>query len=218
MMLTVKNVVFDLGAVLLNIDPQKSIEAFRQLLKPGRKWEEAWRKSSDAIRALEDGSISEAAFLQSLRKILDPALSDTVLVDAWNAILLDFPPERIAMLHGIKPHYRLFLLSNSNHIHFQKYESDLKKQLSGGFEALFEGLVFSYREGCAKPDPEIYRILLKRYALQADETLFIDDREDNIEAARREGILAFHLQADTEVSSLFAEDGRLRNDILTALQ
>lgn len=217
-MLAVKNVVFDLGAVLLNIDPQRSIAAFRQLLKPGRKWEEAWKMSSEAIRALEDGSISDSVFLNNLREILDPSLDDEVLVNAWNAILLDFPRERITMLQRLKPHYRLFLLSNSNHIHFQKYEGDLKKQLSGGFEALFEGLVFSYREGCAKPDPEIYRILLKRYSLQAGETLFIDDREDNIEAARREGIQAFHLQAGTEVTRLFAEDGHLRNDILTALQ
>jgi putative hydrolase of the HAD superfamily len=215
-MLRVKNVVFDLGAVLLNIDPQKSIEAFRRLLRPGRKWEEGWRMSLDAIRALEDGSISDSVFLNNLREILDPSLDDEVLVDAWNAILLDFPPERITMLQRLKPHYRLFLLSNSNHIHFQKYEADLKQQERGGFEALFEGLVFSYREGCAKPDPEIYRILLHRYGLEASETLFIDDREDNIEAAGREGILAFHLKDGMEVTTLFTEDGHINNDNLAA--
>jgi putative hydrolase of the HAD superfamily len=134
--------------------------------------------------------------------MLVPGISHQQVDDAWNALLLDLPVKRVEMLKLLKPHYRLFLLSNSNQIHYDCYMGRFEKEYGYSMELLFEKLWFSFQLGLLKPDPEIFRYVLNEAGLIPEETLFIDDTLVHVEAARSVGINAFHLKPGLEICNL----------------
>ncbi len=103
-------------------------------------------------------------------------------------MLLDFPKERIELLQRLNKKYRLFLLSNTNEIHFHQYNNDLINQFGFDLNSLFEKAYYSFELGMRKPDTEIFEYALNDSILDPFETLFIDDLDKNIETARRLGM------------------------------
>lgn len=198
----IKNIIFDFGQVLLNINPTLSAEAFTNL--GIRNGVDFWgsRNSSDLLIGLEKGMLSPDDFRKGALEMLVPGITPKQVDDAWNALLLDLPPIRVEKLKMLKPNYRLFLLSNSNQIHYDCYMGRFEKEHGYSMERLFEKLWFSFQLGLLKPDPEIFRYVLKDAGLIPEETLFIDDTLVHVEAARSVGINAFHLIPGTEICSL----------------
>lgn len=84
-----------------------------------------------------------------------------------------------------KKGYHLFLLSNitEDSYHYIKNVIDL--------DQIFDGGIYSYQEKVIKPDPAIYRLIIKKYCLNKEETIFFDDNEKNVMAARQCGISSF---------------------------
>lgn len=198
----IKNIIFDFGQVLLNINPGLSAEAFTKLgIRDGVDF---WgsRNSSELLIGLEKGMLSPDDFRNGALQMLVPGISHQQVDDAWNALLLDLPVKRVEMLKLLKPHYRLFLLSNSNQIHYDCYMGRFEKEYGYSMELLFEKLWFSFQLGLLKPDPEIFRYVLNEAGLIPEETLFIDDTLVHVEAARSVGINAFHLKPGLEICNL----------------
>jgi putative hydrolase of the HAD superfamily len=160
------------------------------------------RSSSETLINLEKGTISPDEFRQSALEKLVPGVTPQQVDDAWNALLLDFPPGRVAKLRELGKSFRLFLLSNSNQIHYECYMDRFQKEFGFGLGDLFEQLWFSHQIGLVKPDPEIFRYALKDGGLQPEETLFIDDTLVHVEAARSVGIKAWHLLPETDICDL----------------
>ncbi|HZX62389.1 MAG TPA: HAD-IA family hydrolase, partial [Bacteroidales bacterium] len=130
--------------------------------------------------------------------------SDAAINDAWNALVVGIPEPRIRLLESIRKLYRIFLLSNSNEIHFLKYREDFQQQYGyRDFDALFKNVYFSYRLHLKKPDPKIFKWVLKENKLDPAETLFIDDTLMHVEAARELGITGYHLREGEELTGLF---------------
>jgi len=198
----IKNIIFDFGNVLLNIDPNLSAKAFKALgIREGIDF---WgsRSSSESLINLEKGVISPDEFRRTaLEKLVDGVTIQQV-DDAWNALLLDFPPRRVEMLRRLADNYRLFLLSNSNQIHYECYMNRFEIQFDMPLDNLFEKLWFSHHLGMVKPNPEIFSFVLKDKGLKAEETLFIDDTLVHVEAARSVGINAWHLLPGTDISEI----------------
>jgi putative hydrolase of the HAD superfamily len=122
-------------------------------------------------------------------------LSDEAIDTAWNSLLLDLPPERVALLQKLSESYRIFLLSNTSSIHITQVNKIL--EASTGIERLdhlFETVFLSYEMGLMKPDAQIYLNVLEQAGLQAEETLFLDDNLDNINGASKLGIDTIHVQ------------------------
>ena len=199
----IKNIIFDFGQVLLNIDPKLSAEAFFRL--GVREGVDFWgsRSSSETLINLEKGIISPEEFRQSALEKLVPGVTSQQVDDAWNALLLDFPSSRVVKLRELGKSFRLFLLSNSNQIHYECYMGSFEKEFGFGLGDLFEKLWFSHQVGLVKPDPEIFRFVLNDGGLKPGETLFIDDTLVHVEAARSVGINAWHLLPGTDICELF---------------
>lgn len=198
----IKNIIFDFGQVLLNIDPNLSAKAFMKLgIRDGVDF---WgsRAGSDLLIGLEKGIITPDEFRKNALGMLVPGVTHQQVTEAWNALLLDMPVRRVEKLKSLKKDYRLFLLSNSNQIHYECYMSRFEKEFGFGLDGLFEKLWFSHQLGLVKPDPEIFRFVLKDGALNAEETLFIDDTLVHVEAARSVGINALHLMPGTDICEL----------------
>ena len=152
----------------------------------------------------EIGKVSEFEFLEKLRNISSVSPSNNEIRDAWNAMILSIPKKRTELLIHLKNEYSLYLLSNTNSIHQEKFERDFEIQNGYNFKDLFNKVYYSHQMGIRKPEEEIFRYVLKWSKLEAQETLFIDDSIDNIKAAQRFGIQTFHINSRNTLNSLFS--------------
>jgi FMN phosphatase YigB (HAD superfamily) len=200
----IKNIIFDLGGVIINLSVEKTHQAFASL--SGLPMEEIKSRvhHSAFFHQYEKGLISDSDFREQLRESLNIKVGDTELDHAWNAMLLDIPIERIQLLEKLKPRFNLFLLSNTNNIHLQCFNSQVK-QLTGfsAIDVYFHQTYYSHLVKMSKPDVEIYEHVLLSNNLVARETIFLDDNKDNLEGANNAGIRTFHVQQPDQIFSLF---------------
>ena len=202
----VKNIIFDLGGVILEIDTQRSIDAFRRL--GFGNFEEIFTrfKQNELFDKLEKGQIKPNIFRNEIRKYISKNVTDHEIDTAWNAMLLGFPSERIGLLKKLKKYYRTFLLSNTNEIHLESYFSILKENFGlENLSTLFEKEYYSHQIGMKKPGIEIFKFVLTTSNLIAKETLFIDDTPQNIEVAKKTGMFVYLLKEDETIIDLFKE-------------
>jgi putative hydrolase of the HAD superfamily len=206
----IKNIIFDLGAVLLNLDMLKTDAAFEALV--GDKKTHEWIRQKLYDRALfskfETNEILELEFVQTIKSFNPSPLNDEQINQAWSAMLLDFPLERIELLKKLKEKgYRLFLLSNINSIHLRDVYTIIQKEHGNlDFDALFDKAYYSHLIGRRKPDPATYQFVLNDAGIKAAETLFIDDNADNIEGAASTGIRAVHHIANGDIIGLIEKE------------
>ena len=191
------NIIFDFGGVILNIDYNRTINAFRSM--GVERFDEKYTQfnQSPIFDQLERGEIAPVDFREGLREMLGKACTDQELDNAWNAMLLDLPAERLQLLKQLSTQRRIILLSNTNVIHVACFETEMKRlhgidNLNGYFEKVF----YSCSVGMRKPESRIFEFVLDEMGFNPSETLFIDDSPQHIEGARSAGINAYHLRAD----------------------
>ena len=200
----IRNLIFDLGGVILNLSISSSLKQLAAITKlPMEKIMEAYSSREEFLQ-YERGEISDNQFRAALQDIYSFREPDAVIDNCWNAMLLDIPPERIALLKRLKARYRTFLLSNTNSIHVKSFSESLYREHGiDSLDSLFEKVYYSHEVKMRKPDPEIYRHVLKANGLAASETLFLDDNERNIDGARTVGLEVFLVRNPDQLSSLF---------------
>lgn len=202
----IKNIIFDLGGVIINLDINKTISEFNKLSKKPFESVYTQLQQMPMFDLFDKGQISETDFFSELKQAIDTDASLSQLRCAWDAMLLDFPIHRLELLKQLKPTYRLFLLSNTNETHVETFEADLYKQHGlKNLEPFFEKVYYSCRVGMRKPDTEIFDFVLTENKLNPTETIFIDDSPQHIEGALKTGIRAKFLQKNREVSDLIKE-------------
>jgi putative hydrolase of the HAD superfamily len=184
----IKNIIFDLGGVIINLDTQRTASEMKKLGFDDFEKSYSLLNQTDLFDLLEKGLITPDQFRMEIRKHISSTISDVQIDEAWSAMLLDFPKERIGLVQNTKNKYRTFLLSNTNKIHFDKYNSDFNAVYGFSFNSLFEKAYYSFEIGHRKPDLDIYKHVLKHSNLIPEETLFIDDSEANIRTAKMLGI------------------------------
>lgn len=198
----IKNIIFDFGNVLLNINPALTAEAFKKL---GIKDESDFfggRSSIELMVKYERGQATSEEFIQAISASVSDKVTSDQIIDAWNALLLDFPSIRVELLQQLRSDYRLFLLSNTNQIHFEKYTQQFQAIYGYPLESLFEKMWFSHQIGLSKPDTAVFEFVLKDKNLNPAETLFIDDTLMHVEAARKSGIYGWHLTQGSDVCEI----------------
>lgn len=201
----IKNIIFDLGGVILNIAPQLAFDAFEKLI-PETEIETAFEylNKQEIFDRLETGKITPIEFRNEIRQYLKPNTTDNQIDAAWNKMLLDFPPQRIELLKHLNENYRTFLLSNTNEIHRINYFEQLNSLFQiETLSPLFEDEYYSHELGLKKPDAKIFELLLNDKSLNPQETLFIDDTESNIITAQKLGIQTIHIKPKQEITEIF---------------
>ncbi len=202
-MQNIRNIIFDLGGVILDIDFKRTEKAFVDLGITNFAELFGLGHAASFFKDHEAGRITDDEFLDSLRKLSKNSLTGDAVQKAWNALLISFPTERIELLKKLKGRYRLFLLSNTNAIHLAAFQKIYREAFNNGsFSDLFEKLYYSHEVRLRKPDKEIYEYVLKDSGLNPAETVFIDDALVNVEAARESGMQAIHIQPGTTILDL----------------
>jgi HAD superfamily hydrolase (TIGR01509 family) len=198
----IKSIIFDLGAVLLNISYQKTIEEFDKLGIKNSSTFYSKKLQTNIFNLLETGEISESDFIKEIQKHCTES-TNTQILYAWNAMLLDLPLHRVELLKQLKTEYNIYLLSNTNKIHISEFENKLGKEQYNEFYQLFDKVYYSHEIGCRKPNAEAFKIIINENNLIAEEVLFIDDSPQHIEGAKKLGIKTYHLLDDEDVITLF---------------
>jgi putative hydrolase of the HAD superfamily len=210
----IETIIFDFGGVIIDIDPQLTMNEFGKLGAEEQKGEQLDYLIHSIIRKFERGIFTPEVFRNKMREFLkiDQA-SDQDFDDAWNALLFDIPGKRIKAIETLKDNYQILLLSNSNEIHYDLYVRDL--QLRFGyreFDDLFHKAYFSFDLHMTKPDPEIFEFVINQHDLDPAKALFIDDSAENTSAAQGVGLQAYHIEKPVKVRHLF-EEGKLIDDL-----
>jgi FMN phosphatase YigB (HAD superfamily) len=197
-MKNISALILDLGGVLLNLDYGRTKQAFRDLGIPDFDVHYTQFKGSALFDDLETGRVSNDAFYENFRKLSGLSLSDGQIRTAWNAMLLDFPATRAELLKTLRKKYRLFLLSNTNAIHYDAFQEIFRRDTGlDSLDACFEKAYYSHLIGERKPGPEPFRLILDEQGLEPGSTLFIDDTLVNLQGAQTVGMQTAHLQAPT---------------------
>lgn len=200
---TIKNIIFDLGGVLLNINPLLSLDAFAKLGNISTETIKEKLKGEKIFERYDTGVYSDDDFRKEICRILAISFDDFTIDQAWNSLLLDFPPERKDLLTEVGKNYNVYLLSNTNSIHYKNYTDTFQKTYKDSFSEMFDYEFLSFRLGVHKPDIAIYAKVLEMGGFVASECLFVDDLLSNVEAARVAGMHAFHLTPEMQVTDLF---------------
>ncbi len=205
--LQIKNILFDLGGVIIDLDFERCSREFEKLGIAGFGTHFNLLSQHTVYRDFEKGIISPEKFRDALRSLMKTPATDRQIDHAWMSMLGDIPEERVELLYQISRCYRIFLLSNTNRIHMQKSVS-MPGEGSGNSKYLqiFEKNYFSCELGMRKPDAEIFQFVLNDSRLDACETLLIDDSLQNIESARKLGMHAFLLKNPLTLTNLFNDE------------
>ncbi len=195
MLRNIRHIIFDLGGVLLNIDYHLTEQAFVKagIQNFGAIYSQL--QQTPIFDDFETGRINEEFFIEAMQMASKTNLTASSIVDAWNAMLLDFPLRRLQILQQLRGHYDLFLLSNTNTIHEQAFNQILMNQHQiPNLGVFFDRVYLSHRVGLRKPDTKIFQKVIDDNNLTPEYTLFIDDSPQHIEGAKSLGIQTIFLE------------------------
>ncbi|NNC95871.1 MAG: HAD family phosphatase [Chitinophagales bacterium] len=202
----VDNIIFDLGEVILDLNPQNTIHEFNKLMGKDSVEHYSFSKQSDVFDKFETGKITAAEFRNELRAISGKDVVDEDIDHAWNAMLVGIPKPKLEILKKLKDQFQTFVLSNTNCIHIKWVNNYMEEHKYGkSLNEFFDAVYYSHDIGFRKPDDAAYTYILKKHHIPADRSLFIDDRIENIETAARLGIKTFHMKNRHSFFGLFEE-------------
>jgi putative hydrolase of the HAD superfamily len=184
----INTIIFDFGDVFINLDKEAPAVEFKKLGL------EEWHPDLEELNLqFEKGKISELQFIKGFQKHLPNATIEEIRY-AWNSIIGDFPLYRLEFLQMLSFKYRLFLLSNTDAMHMEKFQHKVGMTFIREFYQCFEKVYFSFELGMRKPDVEIFNYIIKKHDLNPKRTLYIDDKKANTEIAEAVGLSVWNLQ------------------------
>ncbi|MFD1551722.1 HAD family phosphatase [Putridiphycobacter roseus] len=197
-------IIFDLGGVILNIDYQKTTQAFKGL--GVKNFDKLYSQSQQngTFDKLETGKMGAEEFYKTLNKETGLELKHSEIETAWNAMLLDLPSHRIELLKKISKEIPIFLLSNTNEIHLKAFRKMIKDSFGEEhlLESTFSKTYYSHLIQARKPNRAAFDIIIHEQGLNPSKTLFIDDSLQHIEGAEKIGLQTVHL-VGKDISEIF---------------
>ncbi len=212
----IKNIIFDLGGVIVNLNANLTIQAFNKLGISDFDKLYTLANQSQLFDRLDRGEISDMNFRNEIRNLTGLNISDEKIDDAWNKMILDAPYSRLSLLEKAKSNYNTFLLSNTNSIHINTFTNYLNSEYNvKSLQHYFSKKTYlSYEIGMRKPEKRIFNHVIEDSNLNPSETLFIDDTIEHIRTASGIGINSYLLEPDKENLEDLFENGILKRRII----
>jgi glucose-1-phosphatase len=200
----IKNIIFDLGGVLLNLDFDASIKTFQDIGLKNEVVDYQQAYADPVFYELETGKVTPANFRERVRRILNnPHATDAEIDDAWCAVFSGIPVNRVKKIQELGKKYNLFLFSNTNHIHIKRLHAEFKAEHGIKLPSLFIESYYSHDINERKPDLSAFQKVIRLSGVKPEETLFVDDLEKNIVGAEKAGLKTFWLKKGMELSEIF---------------
>lgn len=189
----IKNIIFDMGGVLFNLKPERCISAFETIGANKTAVYVKECRTEDLFHMIEVGNGTTEDFCDEVRLLDGLNATNEEIVEAWNALLDSTPDHKRTVLKQLKEDgYRLFLLSNTNHMHWDKAANELIPATGESVDDYFEKIFLSYEMGVRKPEASIFQLAVEAAGVNPEETIFIDDSELNLKGAASIGLHTFH--------------------------
>jgi glucose-1-phosphatase len=189
--LDIRALALDLGNVLIKVDHLRFCRPLAALA--GLTPEEVYVRvfESDLEPGFDTGRLSAEEFHQRVMEHFGVALPFARFCSWWNDIFAPMPG-MAEVVHGLAAGYPLFLVSNTNALHFAHIREN--------YEALghFQKFILSFEVGSRKPEPGIYQALIRETGLPPSQTLFVDDKPRFVAAAREQGLRAWQFSSPAE--------------------
>lgn len=197
-------IVFDLGGVIIDLYEEKTYQAFSAIAEMPFDEMKRLAAQQEFFEQYEKGEIDDPTFRAHLRELMEFRGVEALIDEAWNEMLGPIPKERLALLEILRPKYKLFVMSNTNEIHVKRFLR-IADHVSPnkGFYEYFDKVYLSNEVGERKPNPGAWQIILNEQPIQADRTLFIDDKLENIKGAENLGLQVFHNVSPNDWMKLF---------------
>lgn len=199
----IKNLIVDFGGVLIDLDRQRCLEKFKALGLPDVEHALDIYHQQDFFQQYDKGILSSADFRNVIRGKIGKDITDAQIDAAWNSFLVGIPTYKLDLLLALRKDYVVYLLSNTNEIHWEWACEHAFPYKTFRMEDYFEHVFLSYKMKMAKPDKEIFQKVLEDAGLNPKETFFIDDSEANCETACSLGISTYTPKAGEDWSHLF---------------
>lgn len=201
MMENIKNVIFDLGGVIIDIRRDAAVEALEQLgiVEADKLLGEYEQKG--VFLLLEEGHVSDSEFYDTLIPLCKPGTTCSDIMTAFEKFLIGVPVERLRIVDKVrKAGFKTFVLSNTNPIFFNNWIANAFRQDGKSINDYFDGIVASFQELVCKPNEKIFTNLLERYGLNPSECLFLDDSDANCSTAESLGIRCVRITPEGKTS------------------
>ena len=199
----IKNIVFDLGGVLIDLDFKSAINGLQKAGFTNVKEQLQAFDNEGIFQKFELGEISADEFRASIRENSNVSLTDEEVDSLWNLMLLEISREKLELILDLRSKYMVYLLSNTNSIHWDYVCKNAFNYRGFRVNDYFEKTFLSFEMHLAKPDKAIFEKMLYDANLLPEETLFIDDLEANCKAAEEVGIHAHHYHVGDDLSKIF---------------
>lgn len=201
----IKNLIFDFGGVLVDLDKARCLHAFSQLgFTEAGKMIDAYSQQG-LFGQLEDGTILPDDFCAEVRRLTTCQATDDEIWQAWNSFLVGIPTWKLEALFELKKHYPIYLLSNTNIVHWQHAVEDFFPHGIWRVEDYFDRIFLSYELHQVKPGADIFRTVIAETGVCPEETLFIDDAAANCATARSLGLHTYQPCPEEDWRMLFNE-------------
>ena len=199
----IKNIVFDLGGVLVDLDFKSAINGLQKAGFSNVKEQLQAFDREGIFQKFELGEMTAEEFRSAIRENSTVTLTDEEVDALWNLMLLEIPREKLELILDLRGKYMVYLLSNTNSIHWDYVCKNAFNYRGFRVNDYFEKTFLSFEMHLAKPDKAIFEKMLEDANLLAEETLFIDDSEANCKAAAEVGIHAHHYHIGDDLSKIF---------------
>lgn len=200
-----RNLLFDFGNVLIDIDVKGAIARLESFMRP-----DANREIIDRIHIeYECGRVSDDIFINTLISQSQRHVQALDIIEAWNSMLIGIPAYRLDMLLQLRDRYKVYLLSNTNNLHLEWIHRymDRTYDVSDFEERYFDGAYYSHDLGARKPDASIFMQVIEQASLNPRQTLFMDDMPANIEIAKQLGFATKLVTDGEEIAVYLKEEG-----------
>jgi len=202
--------ILDFGGVIYQISYLQQKETFKSLGIENFDVLFSQAGQSTFFADFECGKISGKLFREVLSSMMRKNISPEEIDRAWNSILVGFDKDTVRFIEKLSRHYTLFLLSNTNVIHYEIFINEFAGRFGYDFNSLFEKTFWSFKVGMRKPNADIYRMVSQEIGAYADRAVFIDDTGINVIAATESGIRSVLLYPGKMLNDLFDEKLKLK--------
>ncbi|HHW59181.1 MAG: HAD family phosphatase [Bacteroidales bacterium] len=200
----IKVIIFDLGSVLLKVDYQRTIDSFKKLGMTYPKHYFNVEYNDPILDKFEKGLLSENEFIKKIEMKISKVCSKKEIIDAWNAMIVEFPEENWLLLNELKTKYKLFLMSNTNIIHYNYCQNLVQKKFGvSSLDCIFDKAYYSFVVNMCKPDINFFKLILDEQKLITKEIIFFDDNKENIKTAEKLGIKSIRVQPNSSLTKYF---------------
>lgn len=201
----VKNILFDFGGVIVSLNKQNALNRFKEIgFSQIEDYLGEFRQKGIFLQ-YETGEIDREGFLKEFRRLGNNNATMEEIDSAWMAFLLDIPPYKYELIKELRKKYNVYLLSNTNPSVMKWADSPAFSPEGKTIREYFDKCYISYELGCAKPDKEIFDLIVKDSGMKPEETLFFDDGTANIEMAKELGFQVYLTSQDEDLRKVFEQ-------------